>query len=243
MTHTTTVSAPRRRNWMRRAGIVLAAVAMAACAPGPSATAPSTSTTTMPGVIDTSPLFGGQPPTSQPATGEEGDGGSPDGSDAAPVTVPAGVSTPAEVVSALEAQRTSRPFALYWRHLLLHGTASDAYAYINDPSKTDLDGPTRARVVDQAIAALELTETWHSGQPRPQLPDFDSVARELTTRKQVASSIDVLAANAARSTDDAELIDALIVYRPVYADGSSDRTNRLVIVMTPPSSIVNAYFF
>jgi hypothetical protein len=188
------------------------------------------------------PLFAEPPPTPQPRLGDSGDGGSPDGADAAPVTVPAGADAPGDIVAALEAQRAGRPIALYWRHLLLHGTPSDAYLYIND-SKTDIDLSVRNRAVDVALAALKLTETWHKGQPRPHLPDFDSVARELTTRKQVATSVDVLAINAAGSTEGDELIDASIVYRPLYADGSSDRTNRLVVVMDPTLAIVNAYFF
>ncbi len=158
------------------------------------------------------------------------------------VTVPGGTS-PAEMVAVLEAQRGDRAFALYWRHLLLHGTPSDAYLYINDPATSDLDPTVRASAVDRALDALNLTETWRGGQPRPVLPDFESIAEELTTRSNDTARVDVLAANAARSVEGPDLVDVLIVYRPIYKDGSTDRTNRLVLVMDATFKVTNAYYF
>lgn len=204
----------------------------AARAPGrpPTSSTPSTSNVSTP-----------QPPSDTPAG--TGDGGPPDGTAETPVTVPAGVTAPGAVVDALEAQRGGRPVALYWRHLLLHGAPTDAYLYINDLARTDLGADVRNPAADKALAALTLTETWSSGDARPELPNFESVAHELTTRATTAASIEVLASNAARSTEDPNLIDALIVYRPIYPDGSSDRTNRLVVVLNATLDITNAYYF
>lgn len=169
-------------------------------------------------------------------------GGRPPNEGPAPVTVPA-ATPPADVVGVVEAQRGGRSVALYWRHLLLHGSATDAYLYINDPAKSDLDPTLRARAVDTALAALNLTETWRAGQPRPELPNFTSVAEELTTRSDGTASVEVLAANAARSVEGPDLIDVVIVYRPIYTDGSTDRTNRLVVVMDASFKVTNAYYF
>lgn len=234
---------PRRRR--QAAALVMAAVIALLCActasPRSDASRPRQPATTTVGAAIRPSLYD-QPGASSLPAGDTGDGGSPDGIDAAPVTVPAGSAGAGEIVAALEAQRAGRPIALYWRHLLLHGTPSDAYLYINQ-AKSDLDPALRARAVDDALVALKLTETWHSGQPRPQLPDFDSVARELTTRRRVPTSVEVLASSAAHSTEGGLLIDVVIVYRPIYADGSADRTNRLVVVMDSSLTVINAYFF
>ncbi|HEX8771302.1 MAG TPA: hypothetical protein VF711_11100 [Acidimicrobiales bacterium] len=173
---------------------------------------------------------------------EPGQDVAPDGGAQPRVIVPAATPT-AEIVAVLEAQRSDRAFALYWRHLLLHGTPSDAYLYINDPAKSDLDPTVRASAVDRALDALSLTETWRAGQPRPVLPDFESVAEELTTRTSDTAKVDVLAANAARSVEGPDLLDVLIVYRPIYPDGSTDRTNRLVVVIDATFKVTNAYYF
>jgi len=147
-------------------------------------------------------------------------------------------------VAALEAQRNGRPIAVYWRELLLHGEApSDAYLYINDVTKTDLDAGLRGRASDKALAALKLTETWHTGDPRPSLPDFVSVAQELATRPKRAADIDILASNAARSTEGPTHIDVVVVYQPTYDGGSTGRTERLVVILDSALTITNAYYF
>jgi hypothetical protein len=173
---------------------------------------------------------------------ELGQDGPPDGGGQPRVMIPAATPT-AEIVAVLEAQRSDRAFARYWRHLLLHGTPSDAYLYINDPAKSDLDPTVRGSAVDRALDSLNLTETWRAGQPRPVLPDFESIAEELTTRGHDTTRVDVLAANAARSVESPDLVDVLIVYRPIYTDGSADRTNRLVVVMDATFKVTNAYYF
>jgi len=222
--------------------IVSFAVAIVACnAPpsgGPRPPAPGLTLANP----STSVVFTTQPPSGGPQ-GDTGDGGPPDGAEDAPVTVPAGVTDGAAVVDTLEAQRGNRPIALYWRGLLLHAAAADAYLYINDPAKTDLDAGLRSGAAARALAALRLTETWRPGAARPELPNFESVAEELTTRTTGAASLEVLATNAARSTEGPGLVEVLIVYRPIYADGSTDRTNRLVVVLDPTLAINNAYYF
>ncbi|MGI8778090.1 MAG: hypothetical protein ACR2LJ_12100 [Acidimicrobiales bacterium] len=157
--------------------------------------------------------------------------------------MPAGLATPAAIVAALEAQRGQRLVAVYWRELLLHGVAADAYLYINDPTKTDLDVDERRQSTDKALAAMKLTETWHKGDPRPELPNFESVSQELATRAQRSAGVEMLASNAARSTEGPEQIDVVVVYRPTYADGSTDRTSRLVVVLDTALKITNAYYF
>ncbi len=132
---------------------------------------------------------------------------------------------------------------MYWRELLLHGVAADAYLYINDPTKTDLDTDLRRRPTDKAIAAMKLTETWHKGDPRPELPNFESVSQELATRAQRSTGVEILASNAARSTEGPDRIDVVVVYRPTYAEAPTDRTNRLVVVVDSALDITNAYYF
>jgi hypothetical protein len=173
---------------------------------------------------------------------DPGQGALLDGGGQPLVTVPGGTST-AEIVAALEAQRRDRAIALYWRHLLLHGTPSDAYLYINDPARSDVDHTVRDGAVGRALDALNLTETWRAGQPRPVLPNFESVAEELTTRSNDTARVVVLAANAARSVEGPDLVDVLIVYRPIYTDGSTNRTNRLVVAMDATFEVTNAYYF
>jgi len=222
--------------------IVACAVGIVACTAGASRGRRPTGQSSTLANPSTSVAFTTRPPLSVPH-GDTGDGGPPDGAEDAPVTVPAGLTDGASVVAALEAQRGDRPIALYWRELLLHAAAADAYLYINDLARTDLDAGLRERTAERALAALRLTEVWHPGDARPELANFESVAEELTTRLTGAAGVDVLATNAARSIEGPGLVDVLIVYRPTYADGSSDRTDRLVVVLDPTFAITNAYYF
>lgn len=215
---------------------------VAACSAPPSGGRPPTGRVSTLANPSTSAVSTSQPPSSGPH-GDSGDGGPPAGAEVAPVTVPAGVTDGTAVVAALESQRGNRQIALFWRHLLLHGAAGDAYLYINDLARTDLDAGLRSRAAERALAALRLTETWRPGDARPELPNFVSVAQELTTRTTDAAGVELLAINAARSTEGSGLIEVLIVYRPTYAESPTDRTNRLVVVLDPTLVITNAYYF
>lgn len=162
------------------------------------------------------------------------------------ITVPRGAPDP---LAALEAQRAGRTYAQFWRALLLHNPdLTSAYQYINDKARTDLPQETAARATTAALGLVDSMELWAPGKPKPVLPDFRGVSSELLKRPppQKVSHLDVKASNAAVSTRSPDVIEALVVYVPHFANGAAPNPVRLTILLKLDGEsfgVTDAFFF